>query len=407
MSPVPDHVLALREKIGRDLLHLPAVTAVVRHPERAELLLVRRADNGAWTPITGILDPGEEPAVAAAREALEETGTVIRVDRLASTSAHPETVHVNGDRASYLDLTFACTWVEGEPHVADDESIDVRWWPVDALPEMSRVHLDRIAAALSDEREARFAPPPGQSGAAAPASPEPPLVPETPVLGVDACAKGWVGVLLDRRLRASVFVAPTIKELVDLVAESSEVAVVAIDIPIGLPDTGGRAADVEARTVLPGRASSVFSTPTRAAFGAATYEEARAANLAATDGRTSVSAQAYALRDKVLQVDAWVRSRPGVQVIEVHPEASFARMTGATVPARKKDPDGVRARREALASHGITAPPWFRGGGFAEDDLLDACAAAWTAVRHSLGLAESLPATPEVFSDGWPAAIRV
>lgn len=156
MTPIPEHVLALREKIGTDLLWLPAVTAVVRHPERAEVLLVRRADNGAWTPITGILDPGEEPAVGAAREALEETGTVIRVDRLASTSAHGETVHVNGDRASYLDLTFACTWISGEPYVADDESSDVRWWPLDALPEMSRVMMARLDAALNGEREARF-----------------------------------------------------------------------------------------------------------------------------------------------------------------------------------------------------------------------------------------------------------
>ena len=84
----------------------------------------------------------------------------------------------------------------------------------------------------------------------------------------------------------------------------------------------------------------------RAAVEAATYEEARAANLAATGGRTSVSAQAYALREKVLQVDAWVRGRPGTRVIEVHPEVSFARMAGAPLLARKKDADGVHARRE-------------------------------------------------------------
>ena len=157
MTPIPEHVVALREKVGSDmLLWLPAVTAVVRHPERAEVLLVRRSDNGAWTPVTGILDPGEEPAVGAAREALEETGCTIRVDRLASTSAHGEIVHVNGDRAAYLDLTFACTWLSGEPYVADDESVDVGWWPLDALPPMSAVMLTRLEAAFSDEREARF-----------------------------------------------------------------------------------------------------------------------------------------------------------------------------------------------------------------------------------------------------------
>jgi ADP-ribose pyrophosphatase YjhB (NUDIX family) len=152
--PVPQFVLEIREMIGTHPLWLPGVTAVIRRDD--EILMVERADNGAWTPVTGIVDPGEEPAVAAAREALEEAGVVIRVDRLASTSVMSEVVYDNGDRASYLDLTFACTWLSGEAHVADDESTDVRWWPVDALPAMSESMTQRVAAALSDEREARF-----------------------------------------------------------------------------------------------------------------------------------------------------------------------------------------------------------------------------------------------------------
>ena len=402
MTPVPDFVVAIREKIGSEHpLWLPAVTAVVRRGD--QVLLVRRSDNGQWTPVTGIVDPGEEPAVAAAREVEEETGVRVRVDRLASTGAHPEVVHANGDRAAYLDLTFACTWLEGEARVADDESTEVRWWPAAALPPMGEVMAARIGAALSGEREARFtAPTDGQD-----LEPRPVLSPPAPVLGVDACQRGWVGVVLDTERRASVFVAATIAALVELVREHHDVPVIAVDIPIGLPDSGGRQADAEARRALVGKASSVFSTPVRAALEAPTYADARSANLAATGGRTSVSAQAYALRDKVLQVDAWVRGRPGAQVIEVHPEVSFARMAGGPVLARKKDADGVRARREALAAHGVVAPPWFRGGGFGEDDRLDACAAAWTAVRHARGLAESLPARPEVFSDGIPAAIWV
>ncbi|MBI2245583.1 MAG: NUDIX domain-containing protein, partial [Nocardioides sp.] len=106
-------------------------------PVGTEVLLTRRVDNGEWAPITGILDPGEEPAVGAAREALEETGVQVRVDRLASVGASPQVVHGNGDLGVYLDLTFACTWVSGEARVADDENIDVRWWPVGALPPMS------------------------------------------------------------------------------------------------------------------------------------------------------------------------------------------------------------------------------------------------------------------------------
>jgi 8-oxo-dGTP pyrophosphatase MutT (NUDIX family) len=154
VSPVPEFILEIREMIGTHPLWLPGVTAVIRRD--GEVLLVRRSDNGAWTPVTGIVDPGEEPAVAAAREALEEAGVVIRVDRLASISATDELVHDNGDRASYLDLTFACTWVSGEAHVADDESTDVRWFPVDALPPMPASMSRRIADVLADEREARF-----------------------------------------------------------------------------------------------------------------------------------------------------------------------------------------------------------------------------------------------------------
>ncbi|MCY7394665.1 MAG: NUDIX domain-containing protein [Nocardioides sp.] len=152
--PIPDFVVELRRHLGTARLWLPGVTAVVRRGD--EVLLVRRADNDEWAPVTGILDPGEEPAAGAVRETREETGTQVRVDRLAAISSGLEVTHVNGDLAVYLDHTFACTWLAGEAHVADDESVDVRWWPLDALPAMKPVLLGRIDAAVSDETAARF-----------------------------------------------------------------------------------------------------------------------------------------------------------------------------------------------------------------------------------------------------------
>jgi 8-oxo-dGTP pyrophosphatase MutT (NUDIX family) len=106
--------------------------------------------------VTGIVDPREEPAVAAAREALEEAGVEVSVDRLASVGVVPDVVYDNGDRASYLDLTFACTWVSGEARVADDENVDVRWWPIDDLPPMDESIRRRIADALDGEAVTRF-----------------------------------------------------------------------------------------------------------------------------------------------------------------------------------------------------------------------------------------------------------
>jgi hypothetical protein len=76
---------------------------------------------------------------------------------LASVSASPRITHANGDVGVYLDLTFACSWVAGEPYAADDENTDVRWWPLDALPPMSAFLSERIEAATSGETLPRFA----------------------------------------------------------------------------------------------------------------------------------------------------------------------------------------------------------------------------------------------------------
>jgi 8-oxo-dGTP pyrophosphatase MutT (NUDIX family) len=157
--PTPDFVLDLREKIGHDLLWLSGVSAVVLRPGpdgTEEVLLVRRADNGAWTPVTGIIDPGEEPAVAGAREVLEETEVVAVAERLAWVHSLPPMTYANGDRSQYLDLTFRFRWVSGEPGPGDGENSEARWFGVDALPEMSAEMHARIAHALAGEEATRF-----------------------------------------------------------------------------------------------------------------------------------------------------------------------------------------------------------------------------------------------------------
>ena len=144
--PIPPFVEELRRMVGAHQLWLPAVTAVIVREQAGvqEVLLTLRADNGRWAPVTGILDPGEEACVD------------IEVQRLASVSVSPPITHPNGDRGIYLDLTFACTWTGGEAAVGDDENTEVRWCPVDALPEMEPWLLRRIEAGLSDETAAGF-----------------------------------------------------------------------------------------------------------------------------------------------------------------------------------------------------------------------------------------------------------
>lgn len=152
--PTPDFILALRDKIGQAPLWLPGVTAVV--VDETRLLLVRRADNGEWAPVTGIVDPEEQPARAAVREVLEETGVVAEATRLAGVGVSPLRPHANGDLAAYLNLTFRCQYVAGDARAGDDESLEVAWFEQDALPDLRDEHRERISVALEDRPEARF-----------------------------------------------------------------------------------------------------------------------------------------------------------------------------------------------------------------------------------------------------------
>ncbi len=245
---------------------------------------------------------------------------------------------------------------------------------------------------------------PAQPGVARAVVP-PPVEVVVPVLGVDGCPGGWVGcVLVPGAPRPRVVVAATIAELVETVRADLDLGAVGIDIPIGLPDSTIRQADVLARRELKGRASSVFTTLTRSAYAQDTRAEADVVNRGLSG--QGVGAQAFALRAKILEVDAWLRTRPTVEVLEVHPEVSFAAMAGRVLPGKRTE-QGQRERLAALAAVGVASPSVLKGSGFAPDDVLDACAVAWTAARRVAGLSRSLPERPEVFSDGVRAAIHV
>jgi 8-oxo-dGTP pyrophosphatase MutT (NUDIX family) len=152
--PTPDFVLALREKIGTDPLWLSGVTAVVTRGD--DVLMVKRSDTGSWTPVTGIIDPGEHPASAAAREVREEADIVARPVRLAMVDVTQPVTYPNGDVSQYLDLTFAFEYVSGEPFPADGENTEARWFARSELPEMAPDMSARVDAALSGDAAAAF-----------------------------------------------------------------------------------------------------------------------------------------------------------------------------------------------------------------------------------------------------------
>src|SRR5690349_2061250 len=118
--PVPPFVKQLRERIGHDLLLLPGVAGVVVN-DAGEVLLQRRSDLHIWAPIGGVLEPGEDPADAIAREILEEAGVVAEPLWVSGVYATHVVTYPNGDRSQFVTTCFRCRHVSGEPRVCDDE----------------------------------------------------------------------------------------------------------------------------------------------------------------------------------------------------------------------------------------------------------------------------------------------
>lgn len=201
------------------------------------------------------------------------------------------------------------------------------------------------------------------------------------VVGVDGCRGRWL---------AAVVTDTTVEwQLCDDLSDALAGAdMVGIDMPIGLPDSGARACDIAARVRVGPRRSSVFPAPPRAVLEAASYAEARA--LLVARGAASMSAQAFGIVRAIRAVDALMTPERERQVIETHPEVSFAVMAGRHL-APKKTAAGVAQRIAALRTWRDPVPIIaVAPDGVPVDDALDALACAWSALRFATGRAEVL-----------------
>jgi predicted RNase H-like nuclease len=211
----------------------------------------------------------------------------------------------------------------------------------------------------------------------------------------------------DEPLRSHVFA-----HFADLVNTFSKAKVIAVDIPIGLPEVGARACDQDARRKLGAhRRSSVFPAPLRPVLAASSWEEACSIRLR-IEGR-KMSRQAWGIVAKVREVDALLRQNPqlAAKVFEVHPELSFAAWAGKPMQHSKKGKEG-RAERQALINAEwpdavIECEVMLRGERYAPDDLYDAFAALWTARRIRTGESRAIPAILALDPEGLPMRIAV
>lgn len=155
--PAPDYVLKLRKKIGIDPLWVPGVRGVVVDA-LGRVLLAQRADNKQWALVSGMLEPGEQPARGLVREIFEETAVVAEPERVVSVGAVGPFTYPNGDVCEFLDVVFLCRYVSGTARVNDDESLAVGWFSIDELPELMAGHLTSIHRALAPAEAAHFEP---------------------------------------------------------------------------------------------------------------------------------------------------------------------------------------------------------------------------------------------------------
>ncbi len=224
----------------------------------------------------------------------------------------------------------------------------------------------------------------------------------TRLAGVDGCRAGWIAVAdPGDGSEPSVRV---VARFADLFAGPGAPEIVAVDMPVGLPErvgAGGRVAERAVRGMLGERQSSVFSVPSRAAVMETDYRAACAAALATSDPPRAVSKQCFHLFGRIREIDDLLAGRPELagSVFESHPEVAFARLNdGRAMRLPKKVKGGIHApgmaeRRALLARHGL--PPALIAGppppGAGLDDLLDACACLAVARRIAAGTARPHP----------------
>lgn len=155
--PAPEFILSLRKKVGNDPLWIPGVRGVVID-DAGRILLAQRTDNRQWALVSGILEPGEQPARGLVREIFEETAVVAEAERVVSVGAVGPFTYPNGDVCEFLDVVFRCRYVSGTARVNDDESLAVGWFALDELPELMPGHLASIRHALAPAEAAHFEP---------------------------------------------------------------------------------------------------------------------------------------------------------------------------------------------------------------------------------------------------------
>jgi len=237
------------------------------------------------------------------------------------------------------------------------------------------------------------------------------MINEAWLAGVDGCPSGWMVAFV--RPRGDEVRLRVVPAFTAIATAPEAPAVIAVDMPIGLPariGPNGRGPERAVRPLLGERQSSVFPVPSREAVYALTYLDACRVALLTSDPPRSVQKQLFLIGPRIREVDGLLRADAALaaRVFEVHPELAFWRLNGdQPLPLPKKVRPGLALRRQLLTAAGyplsVVAAPPPKGAG--PDDVLDALACAAIARRIHAGIAKSFPDPPQRDEHGLPMAI--
>lgn len=221
--------------------------------------------------------------------------------------------------------------------------------------------------------------------------------------GIDGCPNAWIVILQDTASQGiSSFRTTDLKSFLE---SKNCPRVVAIDIPIGLTDSGPRQCDLEARKLLGPRKSSVFPAPIRPVLAAKTRAQAEAISRVIQD--KGVGAQAFGIYPKVKEVDDLLQSNPHLhsRIFEVHPELCFRELNGDPMSHPKRSGQGFMERlilieREFGSGVFDSIRKLYSRNQVADDDILDAFVALWTAKRILAREATKCPEKTELDPTG-------
>ncbi len=219
------------------------------------------------------------------------------------------------------------------------------------------------------------------------------------VAGVDGCRGGWVAVWITAEEARDYRIVHRFEEIASLGPSS-----VMVDIPIGLPETGYRACDLEARKFLGAGRSRVFLGVRRQLLEF--LDDYGSANKWAKANGKGISRQLFGVMAKVAEVDRFIAGDRQLTVRETHPELVFFRLNGERPLPSKKSREGRTERRALLEAQGFTELDEWQSHLFGTrakvDDLLDACACALVAKDAVDGIVHKIKCASEIDCRGLP-----